>query len=187
MVPESEKSRGIFIIYALMGLPVAIITLKYTGILLSKLIRHLITKIEKRYFGRSQPARLNLKCFIVSLTVFIVDHLVMANFYARHANISFVSSIYAVFVTMTTIGFGDFNVGLFTDDDPKELLPILVISRIPVVLFTLTVVSCIINTPAEVHEYCTNATAVQPNSMQLDEENQEKTHEVGHSSGGVQS
>lgn len=150
MVPQSQVAQGVFIIYALIGLPIVMVTLKYTGLFMSECLEQLIVGVEKKLFRKEEHKRLDMKCFIASLILFVVEHLVLAYSFSHTHNVPYIRGLYAVFVTLTTIGFGDYKLSFVATE--LESMHFFIIFKVPLILFNLTIVSCILNRPVELAE-----------------------------------
>lgn len=148
MVPRTRLGQGVFIIYALFGLPLTMITLKYTGQLLMRCILKLISAIEKNIFGKDEPTHLKLKSIIVSLFWFIILHVYTAFMFKYVNKISYIEGLYASFVTFSTIGFGDYSIHNSIGKENLTLYVTAVIRKVfllPLILIDLSVVSCLLN------------------------------------------
>lgn len=148
IVPRTHLGRGVFIIYALIGLPLTMITLKNTGECLSWCIFRLIQIVEKKVFGKEEPTNLKLKTLLVSQLAFIMVNLYMASAFVHYGNTTFLEGAYASFITLSTIGFGDYPVRLqyHTKKGPPDVGSGVIQSLfLPFMMFNLSIVACFLN------------------------------------------
>ena len=123
------------ILYALLGIPFFLLVLKGIGELINHIITKAIISFEKKLLGREQPQNIKEKAlcvFAVAMVVLIL--LIAAKIYAfpKYGNPTYIDSLYVIFITFTTVGFGDIT---FVDSSVN----------VPVTLLGLTLVSTTIN------------------------------------------
>ena len=94
-------------------------TLKAVGDKIAELFTRLITTIEQRLLKRSHPQKVELKVAITTivLTVFALLPLMSLIVNVRHDEWSYTESIYFTFITLSTIGFGDYLPHFQKDED----------------------------------------------------------------------
>ncbi|XP_020898807.1 potassium channel subfamily K member 5-like [Exaiptasia diaphana] len=143
IVPETTLGRGVLIIYALIGLPIVMVTMNGTGKLLSNINMRTIIAIEKRLLKKEEHVYLNIKCYTFSLVSFVTSILITGAVFAHTHEVSYITGLYASFVTLTTIGFGDFRFRAPSDSSAFA------VTEVPLTLLSLTIVSCIFNTSVE--------------------------------------
>ncbi|XP_028514459.1 potassium channel subfamily K member 15-like [Exaiptasia diaphana] len=154
IVPRTLAGQSVFIIYAVIGIPWTVLTLKSTGEVTCFYIRKLVIFTEKVMCRRLTHDHIIAKCFMASFLFFLL-YLVLTAFAFQHINnISYFEGFYATFVTASTIGFGDYTMDLnhLFDKYSSFTLALLLVSQIPVILFNLTTVSCFFDFAVEMLE-----------------------------------
>ena len=97
-----------FIFYALFGIPVALIFLTTLGEILSSWIEAALVPVKKKFGGnKALISRLLVVLFAAILGLIFLILLPSLIYYAIE-DWSYGQSIYYCFVTLTTVGFGDF-------------------------------------------------------------------------------
>jgi len=94
------------IFFAIVGIPLNILTLKALGDGINKLITKLITCFERKFLKRA-PAHLKIKTVVVSAFLMVLELLLGGVMYNSTEDWNYVASVYYCFVVFTTIGFGD--------------------------------------------------------------------------------
>ena len=97
------------IFVSLLGIPITMLALKSVGELIAKWVSAIVTKFEVKILKRPEPKRLQTKsaAILFSLMVMtIVGNGLLMMFFAGW---SLVEGVYFCFVTLTTIGFGDYT------------------------------------------------------------------------------
>lgn len=110
-------SRGkIFcIFYAILGIPMWLITFQSTGERLNSLLSYILTRL-KHWLHMKQTKITDGELLITETLLSIVILLIGACVFSKYEKWSFFDSFYYGFITLTTIGFGDFVV-LVNEDD----------------------------------------------------------------------
>nr|XP_039259396.1 potassium channel subfamily K member 16-like isoform X1 [Styela clava] len=119
MSPKSPLGRAICIIYALIGIP--LFALMFGG--LGEKIANLVLKLEERINGKASRTWVRKLVLILIVTLsFVVFCLLIpsAIFQAVEVNWNYGDSFYYSFITISTIGFGDFVAG--TDPESSYIL-----------------------------------------------------------------
>ncbi|GIX85230.1 potassium channel subfamily K member 10 [Caerostris extrusa] len=111
--PSTTPGRLFCILYATIGIPLTGIVLAAIGGHYSQRLVKDIQKTRKSRNSRVALAFSAAKCLVPWLFVFLV---VPAGFFVWLEQWSFVDSFYYCFVTLSTIGFGDFVAGNFEGD-----------------------------------------------------------------------
>lgn len=98
------------IFYTLIGIPATCLVLKSIGEQIAWLISVTITNFEKKCLRRKNPWKIKLKttAATVILTLLVVLPLFTATIKTRRKNMTYLESFYFTFVSLSTIGFGDF-------------------------------------------------------------------------------
>jgi hypothetical protein len=84
------------------------LTLKTLGELVSKMVNKFVYMVETKVLGRRRPRRVKIKSFFVILTLMILT--ICAGGLAQRylEGWTFLEGVYAWFVTLSTIGYGDY-------------------------------------------------------------------------------
>ena len=104
--PRTAAGRLFCIFFAIVGIPLNILTLKALGDGIKKLITKLITCFERKFLKR-EPARLKIKTMVFSAFLMVLELLIGGVMYSSTETWDYLSSVYYCFVVFTTIGFGD--------------------------------------------------------------------------------
>lgn len=103
-------------IYALLGIPLTGFFLRTVGNELTTLIAFVIKLYERRMLNR-ESEKLEIKCAAVSMVLALVMLVLgSAIFSATERSWEYDTAFYFCFVTLTTIGFGDFVPGAARDN-----------------------------------------------------------------------
>ena len=98
------------ILVSLLGIPITILAFQAIGEMIARWVNNIVEKFERKILKREEPRRLQTKSlvFLVSLTLVLiaVNGSVMMGPYEW----TFVEAVYFWFVTLTTIGFGDYTI-----------------------------------------------------------------------------
>ncbi|KAL9958604.1 hypothetical protein ACROYT_G035643 [Oculina patagonica] len=110
IVPKTVQGRLFCVLYALLGIPGTCLTLKAVGDKITELFTRLITTFEKGLLKRPHPQKVELKVAVTTiiLTVFFLLPLMSLIVKVRHGEWSYIESFYFTFITLSTIGFGDY-------------------------------------------------------------------------------
>lgn len=110
VVPHTKIGKMTTLVYAAVGIPIALAMLSAASETITHYISIIIFKFEKRFCGAKHKAKPNnIKVFFATLLVFLLTILIGAiiatddSFY----NMTWFNATYYWFVTITTIGFGD--------------------------------------------------------------------------------
>ena len=94
------------IFFAIVGIPLNILTLKALGDGINKLLAKLITYFERKFFKREKE-HLKIKTMIMSSLLMVLELLIGGFMYTSTEDWDYLASVYYCFVVFTTIGFGD--------------------------------------------------------------------------------
>ena len=126
-------------VYAIFGIPITILLLRFIGQQMLRAERSLITTIEKHCMGRNgAPCRLNEKCFVFGFMYSLLLLFIGAAVQMKAEGWSYGDSLYFYVVTLTTVGFGDLL--------PQEAK----YTTVPFILLGLTAISNILHAAAAV-------------------------------------
>ena len=108
MTPITTWGRTFCIVYALFGIPIAGLMLKSIGEKVAEIIPEVLMSVEKRLLRRDEPANIHMKTTIVVFVIMAVLLLTLAAFAHAYEGWTFFEGFYFAFITLSTIGFGDF-------------------------------------------------------------------------------
>ena len=108
ITPQTPTGQMLCIFVSLLGIPITMLALKSVGELIAKWVNALVTKFEKRILKRPEPKRMQAKSAVILFSLMAV--LIVANsiLYMILTEWSLIEGVYFWFVTLTTIGFGDY-------------------------------------------------------------------------------
>lgn len=110
IVPKTIHGRLFCVFYALCGIPGTCLTLKAVGDKIGELLTRLIITFEKRVLKRPHLQKVETKVAITTIVITVLFLLPLMSLIVkvRHAQWSYIESFYFTFITLSTIGFGDF-------------------------------------------------------------------------------
>lgn len=110
IVPKTVLGRLFCVFYALFGIPGTCLTLKAVGDKITELFTRLEITLEKRLLKRSNPQKVETKVAITTIVITVVFLLPLLSLIVkvRHEQWSYIESFYFTFITLSTIGFGDY-------------------------------------------------------------------------------
>jgi len=110
IVPKTVLGRLFCVFYALFGIPATCLTLKAVGDKITELFTRLEITFEKRLLKRSNPQKVETKVAITTIVITVVFLLPLLSLIVkvRHEEWSYIESFYFTFITLSTIGFGDY-------------------------------------------------------------------------------
>lgn len=110
IVPRTDLGRLFLVAYAFVGIPGTCLTLKTMGDKITDTVTYLFITFEQRLLKRPHPQKVKLKVALgtVTLTLALVLPLVALAIKLRHEGWSYIECFYFTFVTLSTIGFGDY-------------------------------------------------------------------------------
>lgn len=100
------------VLYCIVGLPIAMLTLKTLGEVVSKIVYKFVNLVETRILHRKRPRKVKIKTFFttVALTILTICAGGLTQVYVE--DWTFVEGVYVWFATLSTIGYGDYVPGL---------------------------------------------------------------------------
>lgn len=119
MTPITTWGRTFCIVYALFGIPIAGLMLKSIGEKVAEILPEVIMRVEKRLLRRDEPANIQIKTTMIVFTIMALLLLTLAGFAHAYEGWTFFEGFYFAFITLSTIGFGDF-VPLHPADTSKQ-------------------------------------------------------------------
>lgn len=109
------RAKIFCIFYAILGIPMWLITFQSTGERLNSLLSYLLTRLKHSLHMR-QTKITDGELLITETLLSIVILLIGACVFSRYEKWSFFDSFYYGFITLTTIGFGDYVVLVSADE-----------------------------------------------------------------------
>lgn len=158
ITPETPLGQIVTVLYCFIGLPVAMLTLKTLGEVVSKIVYKFIYLVETRILCRKRPRRVKIKTFLTIFTLMILTLCAGGLTQVYLENWTFIEGFYAWFITLSTIGYGDYLPALDllvkakkSSEAQINLLLIITASALPY-LAGLCMVSGVLNSLVEVVE-----------------------------------
>jgi len=106
----SDWGKVFTIVYAIIGIPVALFTIGAYGAFLNHCILKMIMGMEHCCCSCWQGKKMNLKVFIILILLFLAEIFCFAVYVQwLEDDWSYLDAVYAWFLTMTTIGFKEHN------------------------------------------------------------------------------
>ena len=108
ITPETPLGQILTVVYCFVGLPIAMLTLKTLGEVVSKIVYKLVYLVETKILCRKRPRKLKIKTFFTTFMLVILTLCAggLTQVYAE--DWSFIEGVYAWFTTLSTIGYGDY-------------------------------------------------------------------------------
>ena len=133
--PKTQTGRLLSVFYALIGIPLFLVVLKDGGEIINKHITKAVITVEKNLFRTEQPRNVKGKVLCVFAFAMMLCILALAAkvyTFPNYGNPTYIDALYVLFITFTTVGFGD-----ITFEGTNR--------SIPIGLLGLTLMSTIIN------------------------------------------
>ena len=110
IVPRTNLGRLFCVAYALIGIPGTCLTLRTLGDKMTDKVTFLLTAFERRLLKVSRPKKVQLKVALTTiiLTIILILPLMAMVVKVRHDEWSYIECFYFTFVTLSTIGLGDY-------------------------------------------------------------------------------
>ncbi|CAK6447912.1 unnamed protein product [Pipistrellus nathusii] len=140
--PGTDSGKVFCMFYALLGIPLTLVTFQSLGERLNALVRRLLLA-AKRCLGLRRPRVSTENMVVAGLLVCAATLALGAAAFAHFEGWSFFHAYYYCFITLTTIGFGDF-VALQSDEALQRKPPYVAFSFL-YILLGLTVIGAFLN------------------------------------------
>ncbi|XP_048203430.1 potassium channel subfamily K member 15 [Perognathus longimembris pacificus] len=140
--PGTDSGKVFCMFYALLGIPLTLVTFQSLGERLNALVRHLLLA-AKRCLGLQRPRVSTENMVVAGLLACVATLALGAAAFAHFEGWTFFHAYYYCFITLTTIGFGDF-VALQNDEALQRKLPYVAFCFL-YILLGLTVIGAFLN------------------------------------------
>lgn len=116
------RAKIFCILYAMLGIPMWLITFQSTGERLNSILTYVLARV-KHWLNMKQTKITDGELLVTESLLSIVILLIGACVFSKYEKWSFFDSFYYGFITLTTIGFGDYVVlvSINSDDDMIEM------------------------------------------------------------------
>ncbi len=105
LAPSTAAGQVIFMLYAIVGIPLALIFLSHTGSIILKFTHTLLQPLQRRYGSNAcRVTAIGVLSFTALLGFIMIPGVVFSSIEAWN----FRESVYFALVSLTTVGFGDF-------------------------------------------------------------------------------
>jgi uncharacterized protein YoxC len=138
-VPITWEGKIVSISYSIIGIPFFLLSIANISQMLSSGLRYVYVKIfnsikrflcKKREIMEDDDSTTTEVPLFIVVFIFSIYILIGAYLFENFENLSFAKSVYFTFVTVATIGFGDFVPGESDDETKRERNLIITISYI---------------------------------------------------------
>ena len=106
--PVTSAGQVLFIFYALVGIPIALIFLSTLGDIFSSWIEFALTPVKKRFGGNKAVVGRIITILCIILLGLVLFIFFPALIFSAIEPWSYGEAVYFCFVSLTTVGFGDF-------------------------------------------------------------------------------
>lgn len=131
--PTTQTGRLLSVFYALFGIPLFLVVLKDGGEIINKHITKAVIKVEKNLFRTEQPQNVKGKVLCVFAFAMVLCILALAArvyTFPNYGNPTYIDALYVLFITFTTVGFGDITFEGTNRSIPIALLGLTLMSTI---------------------------------------------------------
>ncbi|XP_031553677.1 potassium channel subfamily K member 15-like [Actinia tenebrosa] len=108
ITPQKPLGQGLTIVLCIIGLPITMLALKTAGEVLLVSLRNLTITLEKKILRRRKPENSIFKCLLMIIFWITLLMCILATVEKYVNGWTFLEGVYCWFVTLTTIGFGDY-------------------------------------------------------------------------------
>lgn len=157
MTPDTWVGQLLTVFYGLAGLPISMLALKTLGEVIVSGVQSFVRLIEKRLFKARDVRKIRQKTFLTTSVLMILFLLLGSVINLVAEGWSFVEGLYAWFVVLSTIGFGDYIPFQSLDQKSKrggdqELLWVFIVLLAFYILVGLCVVSAVLTSLVQAAE-----------------------------------
>ena len=146
-MPRTVAGRLFLIGYAIIGIPMMAMMLTTFGDKMKHVIKSHVISFERKILKRSRPQNVQKKLLIAVFVLTTVTVFIMSAISAKIENWDFSLALYVWFVTLTTIGFGDYiPEGTKTTDITYYIEMVYVVTAF---FLSLTLTACILHALAD--------------------------------------
>lgn len=96
------------IFVCVVGIPITMLMLKSVGEIIAQWVNSIATKFEQKIFKRAEPKQVKTKSAVILFSLMVLLIVVTGLLAVHFEDWTFVEGVYFSFVTMSTIGFGDY-------------------------------------------------------------------------------
>ena len=108
ITPQTAAGQMLCIFVSLFGIPITLLTLKSAGELIAELANTIVTRFEKKILKREEPKQVKTKSAVILFSFMVLLIVVNGLLSTLLQSWTFVQGVYCWFVTLSTIGFGDY-------------------------------------------------------------------------------
>lgn len=145
VTPRTATGMWLTIVAGFMGIPIMVVTLKTQGELINCFIHFVIKFVERKIMKRSSVKHLEGKTLIITFVMVWSLLLSCAAMEKKYHNWTLLEGIYAWFISISTIGFGDYVVRLHTRNQNNEDSLVSLVITFLLISFGLGIISGVIN------------------------------------------
>lgn len=152
MTPKTSSGQIFCIFYSLVAIPVAGIMLISVGFHVSLALQKFISFVEKKLLRREMGHNKEVKSTVVTF-VFMILIIIFGAILTSHTDgWTFVEGMYFTFISLSTIGFGDYIINNGELNDPDDKKSVAVNFTIVLITVGLCVVSSVLCSVSSVIE-----------------------------------
>ena len=109
MVAKSDFGKALTIIYAMIFIPITTASVVFCGRFITAAIKYLIISFESKVLKRDKIVKFKAKIILAEILLNMASVSALSLFYlcTLLRNKSFFDAVYFVFISLSTIGFGD--------------------------------------------------------------------------------
>ena len=106
ITPQTPTGQVLCTFVCLLGIPVTL--LKSIGELIAKLVNAIVTKFEKKILKRAEPKQIQTKSAVILFSIMMATLFINTAYLMFFWDWTLVEGVYFWFITLTTVGFGDY-------------------------------------------------------------------------------
>ncbi|XP_078359127.1 potassium channel subfamily K member 15-like [Oculina patagonica] len=108
IAPQTPSGQMLCIFVSLVGIPITLLALKSVGELIAKLVNGIVITFERKILKRAEPKQVETKSAVILFLLMVLLIVVNGLLAMEQKDWTFVEGVYFWFVTLSTIGFGDY-------------------------------------------------------------------------------